>query len=119
MEALSRHERLAFSLHGRVIAWRLRDGTKVRELSPSRRIVVNSGEALIDLAVGGAGLAWVCDFMMARGQASGQLVEVLGDAACEELPIHALSLQSRNVLPKVRAFVDFVAAELARSGVET
>ncbi len=122
MEALSRHDRLALSLQGRVIAWRLRDGAKVRELSPSRRIVVivvNSAEALIDLAVGGAGLAWVCDFMMARGQASGQLVEVLGGAACEDLPIHALSLQSRNVLPKVRAFVDFAAAELARSGVET
>jgi DNA-binding transcriptional LysR family regulator len=119
LDALSRHERLAFSLHGRVLAWRLRDGAKVRELAPSPRIVVNSAEALIDLAVGGAGLAWVCDFMMARGRASGQLVEVLGDAACEELPIHALSLQSRNVLPKVRAFVDFAAGELARSGVET
>ena len=32
--------------------------------------------------------------------------------------IHVLWLQSRHVLPKVRVFVDFVAAELARSGVE-
>jgi len=55
VDALSRHECLGFSLHGRVMPWRLRDGTKVRQLSPGRRIVVNSGEALIDLALGGVG----------------------------------------------------------------
>ncbi|WP_242346048.1 LysR family transcriptional regulator [Anaeromyxobacter terrae] len=118
VEALARHERLGFTLHGRAIAWRLRDGAKVRELPPSGRIAVNSAEALVDLAIGGAGLAWVCDFMMARARASGQLVEVLEDAVCEEHPIHALTLQSRHVLPKVRAFVEFAAAELARSGAE-
>lgn len=118
VDALSRHECLGLALNGRVIAWRLREGTKVRDLLPSRRIVVNSAEALIDLAVSGAGLAWVCDFMIARARESGQLVEVLGDAACEQNPIHVLSLQSRHVLPKVRVFADFVAAELARSGVD-
>jgi DNA-binding transcriptional LysR family regulator len=118
VDALSRHERLALSLHGRVLPWRLRDGAKVRELSPGRRIVVNSGEALIDLALAGAGLAWVCDFMMARARRSGELVEVLEESACEETPIHVLSLPARRVLPKVRAFVDFVAAELAADGSE-
>jgi DNA-binding transcriptional LysR family regulator len=118
LDALSRHECLGLCLQGRMIPWRLRDGTKVREFLPSGRIVVNSGEALVDLAVSGAGLAWLCDFMVARAHASGQLVEVLGDAACEETLIQVLWLQSRHALPKVRVFVDFVAAELARSGVE-
>ena len=118
VDALSRHERLGLSLHGRVLPWRLRDGAKVRELSPGRRIVVNSGEALIDLALAGAGLAWVCDFMMARALRSGELVEVLEESACEETAIHVLSLPARRVLPKVRAFVDFVAAELAADGSE-
>ena len=118
VDALSRHECLGFSLHGRVMPWRLRDGAKVRQLSPGRRIVVNSGEALIDLALGGVGLAWVCDFMMARARRSGELVEVLEESACEETPIHVLSLPARRVLPKVRAFIEFVAAELAGSGVD-
>ncbi|PTL79796.1 LysR family transcriptional regulator [Vitiosangium sp. GDMCC 1.1324] len=119
VEALERHDCLGLSLHGRVISWRLRDRTRVREVVPGGRIVVNSGEALIDLAVSGAGLAWVCDFMMARAHAAGKLVEVLEDAACEQSPIHVLSLPSRQALPKVRAFVDFLAGELARNGVET
>lgn len=118
VNALAGHERLGLALHGRLLPWRFRDGAKVRELSPSRRIVVNSAEALIDLAIDGAGLAWMCDFMMARARARRQLVEVLADAACEELPIHVLSLQSRHVLPKVRAFVDLLATDFARLGVE-
>ena len=79
---------------------------------------MNSAEALIDLAVGGAGLAWVCDFMMAGGRRPGSSSRCSAIRVCGSA-IHTLSLQSRNVLPKVRAFVDFVAAELARSGVET
>ena len=113
---LSRHDCLGLFVHGRLVAWRLRDRAKVRELSPSGRIVVNSGEALVDLAVSGAGLAWVCDFMAAHARRSDELVEVLGETACEESPIHVLSLPTRRVLPKVRAFVDFVAAELAGAG---
>lgn len=117
IDALADHERLALALQGRPIPWRLRDGGRVREVLPGRRLVVNTGEALIDLAAGGAGLAWLCDFMMAQAGRSGGLVEVLGDAACEESPIHVLALPTRQVLPKVRAFVQVVAAELARCGV--
>lgn len=57
--------------------------------------------------------------MAAHARRSEGLVEVLEETACQESPIHLLSLPARRVLPKVRAFVDFVAAELARSGVET
>jgi DNA-binding transcriptional LysR family regulator len=73
---------------------------------------VNTGDALIDLTVGGLGLAWMCEFMMRP-----ELVEVLADTACECSPIHALSLPTRQMLPKVRLFVDHVAQELARAGV--
>jgi len=116
VEALAQHERLGFSAHGRVLPWQLRDGAQVRELPPGERILVDSGEALIDLACGGAGLVWGCDFMVDRACGSGQLVEVLAESACVELPVHVLSLPSRQALPKVRAFVDFLTEELARTG---
>lgn len=118
VDALLEHERLAYVRQGRAIPWRVRDGDGVREIPPGRRIVVNSAAALIDLAVGGVGLAWVCDFMAARAQQAGQLVEVLEGSSADRLPIHALSLPSRHVLPKVRAFVDLVAEALAKGGVE-
>ncbi len=112
LKDLAGHERLAFAPHGRALAWRLREGTVVREVDPGPRILVDDAQALVDLVVGGAGLAWVCDFMMAQGRKAGQLVEVLDESACVEQPIHALSLPTRNAVPKVRAFAAFAAREL-------
>jgi DNA-binding transcriptional LysR family regulator len=109
---LERHERLGLVHRGRVLPWRLRDGTGTRELAPSGRFVVDSGEALVDLAASGAGLAWLCDFMIAHAQREGQLVEVLPELACAEAPLHALSLPSRHLLPKVKLFGDALKAEL-------
>ncbi len=113
--ALSRHELLGYALHGRPMPWRLHDGRSVRELAPTGRIAVNNAEALIDLALEGAGLVWICDFMAESARRSGELVEVLRDAACEVSPVHAVSLPSRHVLPKVRVFAELVTRELARS----
>ncbi|NVB84949.1 MAG: LysR family transcriptional regulator [Kofleriaceae bacterium] len=117
LDALGRHERLGYAVHGRATPWRLRDGDEVRELVPSSRIAVNTAEALIDLAVGGAGLAWMCEFMM--NPRVGKLVEVLPKTACVSAPIHAVTLPTRNKLPKVSAFVELVVAELAKQGVQT
>jgi hypothetical protein len=44
-------------------------------------------------------------------------VEVLEDAGAERTPLHALSLPSRHVLPKVRAFLDATIAALGETGL--
>jgi DNA-binding transcriptional LysR family regulator len=67
---------------------------------------------LIDLASSGAGLAWLCDFMVDRAQKQGQLIEVLADLAYAELPLNVLSLPSKQVLPKVKLFAEAVRSEL-------
>ena len=116
-DALARHERLGYAVNGRVTPWRLRDGDRTVELAPSSRIAVNTADALIDLAVAGAGLAWMCEFMTSPPH--GKLVEVMPGTACTSSPIHAITLPTRQKLPKVRAFVELVAAELAAHGVRT
>lgn len=108
---LEHHHLLGFTMHGRVVPWRLRDGDTVRELVPDQRILVDSGDALVELAASGAGLAWLCDFMRLRQP----LFEVLRGTACTELAVHVVSLPSRHVLPKVRVFVELVEQELARA----
>ena len=55
------------------------------------------------------------DAARAFEQLSG-VYEVLGDTACETSPLYALALPTRDMLPKVRVFVDLVIAELARRG---
>jgi len=114
--ALDRHDRIGYASQGRVVPWRLREDGVVREVAPSRKLIVNTADALIDLAVAGAGIAGMCEFMMRpRG---GELVEVLAGAVCDRSPLYALSLPTRQMLPKVRRFVDLVAGELARLGVK-
>ncbi len=116
LDALARHERLGYAEHGRVTPWRLRDGDRVCSVVPNSRIVVNTADALIDLAVAGVGLAWMCEFMMKPGH--GKLVEVLASTAFVSAPIQAVTLPTRQKLPKVRAFVELVAAELVAHGVK-
>ncbi len=116
LDDLEDHDRLAAVWNGHAVPWRLRQGGAVREIAPGRRALVDGAEALVELAVAGAGLLWACDFMVARPLAAGTLVEVLPEAACEELPVHAVSLPGRSALPKVRAFVEAVAEELRRAG---
>jgi DNA-binding transcriptional LysR family regulator len=116
VDALMHHERLGFAANGRGLPWQLRDASGVREIAPTRRIAVNAADALIDLAVAGVGLAWMCDFTIDSQRRSGALVEVLADAACGEHSVHAVSLPTRQTLPKVRVFLDLVAAELAKCG---
>ncbi|HEX3763271.1 MAG TPA: LysR family transcriptional regulator [Kofleriaceae bacterium] len=108
---LEHHHLLGLAVHGRVVPWRLRDGDTVRERVPDQRILVDSADALVELAASGAGLAWLCDFMKLRQP----LLEVLRGAACAESAVHVVSLPSRHVLPKVRVFIELVEAGLARA----
>jgi DNA-binding transcriptional LysR family regulator len=114
---LEKHDLLGLVVNGTALRWRLRDGSVVREITPTSRVSVNGSEALIELACAGAGLVWFCDFMVARAQKSGALQEVLEEAACESTPIHALALPGRRALPKVRAFMELVGRALERNGV--
>ena len=50
---------------------------------------------------------------------SDTLVELLAGTACQHSPIYAVSPPTRQMLPKVRRFVELVRAELARHGVQT
>ena len=118
---LARHERLGFVVDGRVLPWRFREDQAshegIREVPPGSRLVVNDADALIALTLGGAGLAWMCDFMAANLLETGQLVELLSDASSEARPLHALSLPGRHVLPKVRVFVELLRTELGKRGI--
>ncbi|OJH35275.1 LysR family transcriptional regulator [Cystobacter ferrugineus] len=109
-EELARHDCLGFLRESRPVSWRLRTGT----YEVKGPLSVNQGAALRDAAVAGLGICWVFDFMVSAELASGALVEVLEAYACDERPIHALYLENRHLLPKVRVFLDFAAALLRK-----
>jgi DNA-binding transcriptional LysR family regulator len=77
------------------------------------RCTSNSSSTLRTLALAGAGIALLPDYVAGRDLEAGALRAVLAD--CESYPgvaIYAVYAIQRFVPPKLRAFIDFVAARL-------
>lgn len=110
-EDLSTHHCLGFLRESGPVPWRMSTG----EYEVKGPFHVNQGASLRDAAMAGLGICWLFDFMVAEELASGKLVPVLEEYACDERPIHALYSENRHLLPKVRVFLDFAASLLAKT----
>ena len=74
----------------------------------------NHGEALVDAAIAGLGLAQLFDFMAVEAVRDGRLVEVLGELSCTAATIHLVYPASRRMSPRVRAVLEPLKDELRR-----
>lgn len=107
---LSGHECIVLRGLSRFTAWPFREGDIISPLPISGRLTCDGADALLDMALSGLGIIRMTDFLVERALAEGRLVPVLEDHhASERLPIWALMAPGRHRLPRVRAFVDFVA----------
>lgn len=99
-------------LVGSVDYWRFNVGKREKSLRVHGRIHCNSGLALLDAAKRGLGLAQLPDYYVQESLDNGELVEVLSDYRDEREGIWALYPQNRNMSPKVRLLIDFLAENL-------
>jgi DNA-binding transcriptional LysR family regulator len=73
----------------------------------------SSGETIRQLALAGAGIACLSDFMTADDRASGRLVTLLDDALlAERQPIHAVYYRSAALAARVQCFLAFIGGRL-------
>lgn len=103
-------------LHGlaRMTVWPFRDGERIAALNLRGPVASDSAEALRDMALAGLGIIRVSEFMVRDAIADGRLVALLeAEHASEEVPVWALIAPGRHRMPRIRAFVDFVAARAA------
>ena len=70
---------------------------------------VNNIEAAIRLSAAGMGIAYVPDFVVREAMDEGQLQEVL-PGCCIRMGISVLWPASRYLSPRIRCFIDFMAA---------
>lgn len=116
-DELARHQCLGiYSVtRGAVLEWAFeKDGERI-VFSPVGALAVSNGEALVDAAVAGAGVAMVFDVMSSRWIASGALRPILEDwQRKDRYPISVVYPQNRHLSAKVRAFSDFVAGLFPR-----
>jgi LysR family transcriptional regulator for bpeEF and oprC len=93
--------------------WRFRRGEERHEIAPEGNLFFNSTDALMQAAAHGAGLIYVLDVLADRYCRRGELVRLLPEWETDEQTFFAVHRRVGFTPPKVRAFVDFLAAHFA------
>jgi DNA-binding transcriptional LysR family regulator len=99
---------LAFGDVPGVAEWSFQDGAVRRSLRIPTRLCANDFDTLVSAALAGAGLVRVPSWQVAHCLADGRLRIVLEAYQRPSTPLSILTLRTRLLLPKVRAFVDFL-----------
>lgn len=82
---------------------------KVRAVPVAADVTVNSAENTVAMGLLGLGLIQVPRYRVEDGLADGRLVEVLADYPPSPTPVSLLYPRSRQLSPRVRVFIDWVA----------
>lgn len=105
---LVEHDCLAFGDVPGVAEWSFEDGAVRRSLRIPTRLCANDFDALVRAALAGVGLVRVPSWQVAHCLADGRLRIVLDAYQRPPTSLSILTLRNRLLLPKVRAFVDFL-----------
>ncbi|GAA4330053.1 LysR family transcriptional regulator [Variovorax defluvii] len=109
---LARHQLLGFTQPESLNRWPLR-GVHGDAWPITPAITASSGETLRQLALEGAGIACLSDFMTAGDRARGELVQLLARDTVEvRQPINAVYYRNTALAARVTCFLDFIAARL-------
>ena len=115
---LARHDCLVhrFPSSGKVDTWLLVEDGRPVQVTLNVLVTASAVEPLIDMVTQGLGIAYLPDFLVAGLVASGQLVEVLPGRVLDRKVFRALWPSGKNLSPKVRVLVDFLARNLLPAG---
>lgn len=115
LSALQRHTLLGFNEPESLNRWPV-PGDDEGQLRIRPDIAASSGETLRRLAVEGAGITCLSDFLTHSDRAAGSLVPVLSAQTLDVFqPIHAVYYRNTAVSARVRSFLDVLAAEMQRA----
>lgn len=108
---LEGHQMIGFvsSRTGRVMPMEFQTADGVREVTLPCRVTANDAETAHHLARMGYGLIQAPRYRFREDLARGALVEVLPDYPPPPLPLAAYYPQNRQLSPRVRVFIDWVA----------
>lgn len=94
--------------------WRLEKGRKVELVKVRGAVSSNDGDVVLNWALDGHGIVQRSEWDAAKYLASGRLREVMPAYSLPPADLHVYYLSRRNLPAKVRAFIDFLAAEFAK-----
>lgn len=113
--ALAGHSLLGFTQPEALNRWPLRDAD-ADGLLVTPTLHASNGETLRRLALEGAGIVCLSDFMTAADRSEGALVQVLARETLDvRQPIHAVYYRNTQLAGRIRCFLDFLQQRMAGS----
>lgn len=121
LDALAAHRHILFRLPGRGRDRPRQFAVEGRTIAlrPVQGARFNDGDAMVQAAALGLGLAQLPDYMAAEEVAAGRLVEVLAQHRPPAMPIYAVMPGSRMVPARVRVLLDALAELAAQEQART
>lgn len=114
--ALKDYPCLKYTYQSTGLGWRFvsPEGEEVT-IKPEGPLLTNNGDAIMEAARHGVGMAVLPDFFVNELVERGELVKVLDDWQCGEGGVWAVYPHNRHLSAKVRLFVDFLAERFAKT----
>ncbi|HUZ65018.1 MAG TPA: LysR family transcriptional regulator [Acetobacteraceae bacterium] len=109
-EDLARHECLGFAYWTPRNEWHFTDAEGLHAVRIRGRLSINGGQALRVAAIEGLGITMQPEGMVREDFAAGRLVRVLPGYEAPSRPVSLLFAPDRQPTPKLRSFIDAVAA---------
>ena len=96
--------------------WPFHIAEGVSRIQVKGNLTTDNADVMRDLAIAGHGIVRMIDIHLADAVRSGLLVSLLADQHVDEpLPIWAVASPGRNRVPRVRAFLDFLAEQYGKA----
>lgn len=107
------HDCIRLVIDGRQIDhWPFRDGDGARTVRVTGTLTTTSSEVMQDWAMAGRGIGLKAEWDIKEQLADGRLVACLADYWCDEIGLHVSYANRRHLAPRIRAFLDFLNAEM-------
>ncbi len=110
-EELREHACLLYAYQASGDTWHFRGPSGPTAVRVQGRLRANNGDVLALAAQAGLGLALLPDFIVDADLRTGRLEPALAEFCRSEAVLHAVYPHARHLMPKVRAFVDLLAAD--------
>jgi len=111
---LAEHDIIFSSTQPGPTEWRFEGPRGAQTVRLRPRLMINAVEPVVEAAVSGRGVTRVFSYQLADELADGRLVRLLAAHEPAPIPVQLVTVSARLMPPRVRAFLDFAAAELSR-----
>lgn len=115
IDDLNAHKLLHYSNQSNGNVWKLTAPSgERRQVRSAGWLTVNDGQSLLNAAISGLGIAYLPSFLYRDALAAGLVEEAIPSLPVEKLGIYAVYPPGRFTQPKVRSFIDYLAAHFAK-----